>query len=86
MHVADPNNAECWVGQLKNNNVKGYDIIGVSFYPFWHTVKTINDFGTIITNIRNTYQKDVKVVETGLPWTNSWDDNATNIMNGVPSG
>ncbi|HEX7410551.1 MAG TPA: glycosyl hydrolase 53 family protein [Bacteroidales bacterium] len=85
LHVADPNNAEWWAGQLNSNGVTGYDILGVSFYPIWHTNKTINDFGTIITNIRNTYQKDVMVVETGLPWTNSWDDNTTNVMNGVPA-
>jgi arabinogalactan endo-1,4-beta-galactosidase len=85
LHVADPQNAEWWAGQLNGNGVTGYDILGVSFYPTWHTTKTINDFGTIITSIKNTYQKDVMVVETGLPWTNSWDDNTTNIMNGAPA-
>jgi len=86
LHVADPKNAEWWAGELKNNNVTDYDILGISFYPTYHTTKTISDFGTIVTNIRNTYSKDVMVVETGLPWTNSWDDNTTNIMNGVPFG
>jgi arabinogalactan endo-1,4-beta-galactosidase len=86
LHVADPKNAEWWAGQLKTNNVTDYDILGISFYPIYHTTTTINGFGTIITNIRNTYQKDVMVVETGLPWTNSWDDNTNNLMNGVPAG
>lgn len=86
LHVADPKNAEWWAGQLNSNSVIGYDILGVSFYPVYHPTKTISDFGTIITNIRNTYHKDVMVVETGLPWTNSWDDNTTNMMNGVPAG
>lgn len=86
LHVADPKNAEWWAGELKKNNVTDYEILGISFYPTWHTTITINGFGTIITNIKNTYQKKVMVVETGLPWTNSWDDNTTNIMNGVPAG
>jgi arabinogalactan endo-1,4-beta-galactosidase len=86
LHVADPTNVVWWAGQLNTNNVTGYDILGVSFYPIWHTSKTINDFGIIITNIKNNYSKDVMVVETGLPWTNSWDDNTTNMMNGVPAG
>jgi len=86
LHVADPKNAEWWAGELKKNNVTDYDILGISFYPTFHTTTTIDGFGTIITNIKNKYQKIVMVVETGLPWTNSWDDNTTNIMNGVPSG
>jgi arabinogalactan endo-1,4-beta-galactosidase len=86
LHVADPKNAEWWAGQLDGNNVTGYDILGVSYYPIYHSTETINDFGTIITNIRTTYQKDVMVVETGLPWTNTWDDNTNNMMNGVPAG
>ena len=85
LHVADPKNAEWWAGELKKNNVTDYDILGISFYPTWHTT-TINGFGTIITNITNTYQKKIMVVETGLPWTNSWNDNTSNIMNGVPAG
>jgi arabinogalactan endo-1,4-beta-galactosidase len=85
LHVADPANAEWWAGQLNSNNVTGYDILGISYYPIWHST-TINSFGTIITNVKNTYKKDVMVVETGLPWTNTWDDNTTNVMNGAPSG
>jgi len=86
LHVADPKNAEWWAGELKKNNVTDYDILGISFYPTWHTTTTINGFGTIITNIQNTYQKKVMVVETGLPWSDSYNDNTTNIMNGVPAG
>ena len=86
LHIADPANAVWCAGQFSTNGVTGYDILGVSYYPIWHTSKTINDFGTIISNIKSTYQKDVMVVETGLPWTNSYDDNTTNVMNGVPSG
>ena len=86
LHVADPKNAEWWAGELKNYNVVDYDILGISFYPTYHTTNTINSFGTIVTNIKNTFQKDVMVVETGLPWTNLWDDNTNNMMSGVPTG
>lgn len=86
LHVADPKNVEWWAGELNSNTVTDYDILGVSYYPTFHTTKTINDLGNIIINIKNTYQKQVMVVETGLAWTNSWDDNTTNVMNGVPVG
>jgi arabinogalactan endo-1,4-beta-galactosidase len=86
LHQADPANTEWWAGELKNNGVTDYDILGISYYPTWHTTKTINDVGTIISNIKQNFQKDVMIVETGLPWSDSWDDNVTNVMNGVPSG
>jgi arabinogalactan endo-1,4-beta-galactosidase len=86
LHVADPKNAEWWAGELNNNSVTDYDILGISYYPSYAGSKTINEFGSIITNIKNTYHKDVMVVETALPWTNSWDDNTTNILNGAPAG
>jgi arabinogalactan endo-1,4-beta-galactosidase len=86
LHVADPKNAEWWAGELKANNVTDYDILGISFYPSYSGSKTINEFGIILTQIKNNFKKDVMVVETGLPWTNSWNDNITNILNGVPAG
>ena len=85
LHVADPANAEWWAGQLNSNQVTTYDILGISYYPIWHTT-TINSFGNTIVNVKTIYKKNVMVVETGLPWTNSYDDNTTNVMNGVPSG
>jgi arabinogalactan endo-1,4-beta-galactosidase len=86
LHVADPKNAEWWVGELNKNGVTDYDILGISYYPVIHTTNKIAAVGTIISNIRNTYKKDVLIVETSLPWSNSWDDNTTNMMNGAPDG
>ncbi|HMA65124.1 MAG TPA: glycosyl hydrolase 53 family protein [Chitinispirillaceae bacterium] len=86
LHVADPQHAEWWAGELNKNGVTDYDILGISYYPIIHTNKKIADVGTVISNIRNTYKKDVLIVETSLPWSNSWDDNTTNMMNGAPDG
>lgn len=86
LHQADPANTEWWAGELKANGVTDFDIIGISYYPILHTNKTINDVGTIISNVKKNFQKDVMIVETALPWSDSWDDNVTNMMNGVPSG
>jgi arabinogalactan endo-1,4-beta-galactosidase len=86
LHVADPKNAEWWAGELNKNGVSNYDILGISYYPIIHTSNKIADVSTIISNIRNTYKKDVLIVETSLPWSNSWNDNTTNMMNGAPDG
>lgn len=39
-----------------------YDIIGLSYYPFWHG--TLNDLGNNMNDIARRYSKDVLVVET----------------------
>jgi arabinogalactan endo-1,4-beta-galactosidase len=51
--------------QLKDHEVD-YDIIGQSYYPYWHgTMQNVSD------NLKRTserYQKDIVVVETAYPW------------------
>jgi len=88
LHVADPQHAEWWVGEFYNGGVTDFDIIGISYYPLWHTAKTLTQVGYIITTLKKTYTKDVMIVETGLPWSSSWDDNVTNVMSGdtMPDG
>lgn len=46
-----------------------FDIIGQSYYPFWHG--TFEALRTCLINAANRYQKPVVVVETAFPWTNS---------------
>jgi len=54
-----------------------YDIIGLSYYPFWHG--TLNDLQTCMNNAAARYQKPVIVAETDFPFSNS-----TNIF-GIPA-
>lgn len=45
------------------------DVIGQSYYPFWHG--TFDALGTCLTNTVARYGKPVIVAETAFPWTNS---------------
>jgi len=55
------------------------DIIGQSYYPFWHG--TFDDLANCLTNAALRYGKPVMVAETAFPWTNSvWTTN----LNGLP--
>lgn len=44
-----------------------FDIMGVSFYPFYGPEATLASLKTSLTNMASTYSKDVAVVETNWP-------------------
>ncbi|GAQ11110.1 probable arabinogalactan endo-beta-1,4-galactanase A [Aspergillus lentulus] len=44
-----------------------FDLIGVSYYPFYNPAATLSALTTSLKNLRSTYSKDVLVVETDWP-------------------
>jgi arabinogalactan endo-1,4-beta-galactosidase len=56
-----------------------FDIIGESYYPFWHG--SLDELANCLTNAALRYGKPVMVAETAFPWTNSYW--ATNLY-GIP--
>ena len=62
---------------LASNNVI-YDLIGLSYYPWWH-----GSFTALRNNLNDLavrYNKDIVVVETGYPWTSQYvDDGVPNV-------
>ncbi len=54
-----------------------FDIIGESYYPFWHG--SLDDLRNCLTNAAARYDKPLLVAETAFPWTGS-----TNIY-GIPT-
>jgi arabinogalactan endo-1,4-beta-galactosidase len=54
-----------------------FDIIGESYYPWWHG--SLTALRTCLNNAANKYGKPLVVIETAFPWTNS-----TNIV-GIPA-
>ncbi|KAL2828720.1 family 53 glycosyl hydrolase [Aspergillus cavernicola] len=44
-----------------------FDLIGVSYYPFYNDAATLESLGSSLSNIQATYGKDVLVVETNWP-------------------
>jgi len=62
-----------WFFDHLNAQAVPYDIIGQSYYPFWHG--TLDDLRNCLTNTVQRYNKPVIVAETDFPFSNS-----TNIL------
>jgi arabinogalactan endo-1,4-beta-galactosidase len=61
-----------------------FDIIGESYYPFWHG--QLASLAHCLTNAALRYQKPVVIAETAFPWTNSvWTTNIVGLA-GNPEG
>lgn len=81
LHVAQPENAGWWFRDAVANGIADFDVIGLSYYPQWSSF-SISDLGAHITYLRQTFQKDVMIVETAYPWTlEAVDETASNILN-----
>ncbi len=80
IHIADPKSAKYW---LENAFLKGldtFDIIGLSYYPQWHDLG-VREVGDFVTALKNQFNREVMIVETGYPWTSNGLDQAGNILN-----
>ena len=61
---------------IKDHGVNDFDIIGLSYYPFWHG--TLDQLSTNINDVSARYNKDVIVVETAFGYTNQNFDSMKN--------
>lgn len=65
-----------------DNGIVNFDIIGISYYPNYSPETDLDELGSMIGRLRNTYQKEVMIFETGFVWKiNGWIDNYNNILN-----
>jgi len=55
-----------------------FDIIGLSFYPWWHG--TLTNLRNNLNDLATRYGKDLIVAETAYPWTLEWADTVDNIV------
>jgi arabinogalactan endo-1,4-beta-galactosidase len=65
---------------LLSQNVP-FDIIGESYYPWWHG--PLSNLANCLTNAAKRYDKPIVVAETAFPWTNTFY--TTNIYGIAPS-
>ncbi len=72
------NNGSRWFFDNLNSYQVPFDIIGQSFYPWWHG--TLTELSQNLNDLSTRYNKNIIVVETAYPWTLSWDDNTNNIV------
>ena len=55
-----------------------YDIIGLSYYPWWHG--RLEDLQWNLNDLATRYDRPVLLCETAYPWTLQWADNTHNVV------
>lgn len=67
-----------------------FDVIGLSYYPWWHG--DLADLERTSSMLQTRYNKQVVLIETAYPWTLDWNDNQHNqvglpdhLLNGFPA-
>ena len=81
LHIAeggDNDLARWWFDNMTRREVP-FDVIGISYYPFWHG--SLAQLQTNLNDISARYQRDVIVVETAYAFTDQEDDFLPNIAN-----
>jgi arabinogalactan endo-1,4-beta-galactosidase len=79
IHIAQPENAEWWFREADENHFTDFDLIGLSYYPLWSTVKP-DSLPSSINKLVTRYGKPVMIVETAYPYTMDNVDPAGNIL------
>ena len=70
LHLADGGDNglyRWWFDEITKNGVTDFDIIGLSYYPYWHG--TLEDLAYNMNDISQRYDKDVLVVESAYGFT-----------------
>lgn len=65
---------------LNENGLKQYDMIGLSYYPYW--AGAYPNLLRNMQNIRKKFDKKVVVVETAFPYTDASHDTTPNVVTG----
>jgi arabinogalactan endo-1,4-beta-galactosidase len=79
LHIAEGGDNEMahWVFDNLTRRDVPFDVIGVSYYPFWHG--TLAELQTNLNDISVRYDKDVVVAEFAYAFTVLEDDGLANI-------
>ncbi len=72
-----PSGARWFFDNLTTQNIP-FDIIGLSYYPWWHG--TIGDLERTLELVHDRYNKPIMLAEVAYPWTLGWFDDTTNIV------
>ncbi|MBP8948296.1 MAG: arabinogalactan endo-1,4-beta-galactosidase [Candidatus Promineofilum sp.] len=79
LHIAEGGDnelAKWWFGNITRRDVP-FDLIGISYYPFWHG--SLGELQFNLNDISERYGKDVVVVETAYAFTEQDEDDYPNI-------
>lgn len=81
LHLADGGDNglyRWWFDEVTKRGITDFDVIGFSFYPYWHG--TLAQLGANMADISARYDKDVMVVETAYAFTLENGDDLPNIF------
>jgi arabinogalactan endo-1,4-beta-galactosidase len=79
LHIAQPENILPWFDAATKAGVRGYDIIGMSYYSKW-SKWNLAQLKATIAEARKRYGKDVIVVETAYPFSLENADPMPNLL------
>lgn len=68
VHFTNPTQNLNWLFDHMRNYGADYDIIGLSYYPYW-TDATVSEFVSYADGYASTYGKKVLIMETGYNWS-----------------
>lgn len=85
LHIANPAQADFWFDAARNNGISDFDIIGLSYYPQFHG-SDLSTVGNTVESLRAEYNRNVMLVEVGVPWTTAFNDSSNNLLNTMPVG
>lgn len=81
LHLADGGDNglyRWWFDEVTGRGVTDFDVIGLSFYPYWHG--TLQELSANLADVSQRYDKDVVVVETAYAFTLNNGDDHPNIF------
>ena len=79
-HLSDPEVAFNWLHEAVDNDFDlDFAIVGISFYPQFST-QSISETMNFISQIKNDFNKNTLIVETGYPWTQNFNDIQDNFI------
>jgi arabinogalactan endo-1,4-beta-galactosidase len=85
LHPASPQIQQWWFNGITGAGVTDYDIIGISYYEEFTTVK-LEPLKTLVSQLKSTFNKKVLIAETNYQWTNASQDgvvyHAQTVLNG----
>lgn len=76
MHYAGIEDSDWLYSKLTNLD---YDIIGLSYYPIWHG-RNLAELKSTLSNLSQTYNKDILIAETSYPFVLDWNDWTNNVV------
>ena len=80
VHFANPEKAGSYMEYAKKLDYYGvdYDIFASSYYPYWHG--TLDNLAAVLSEVAETYQKKVMVMETSYAFTGEDSDFSGNTI------